>query len=143
MSSIFVNNLGKKYKRFPNHWARFGELITGGLYRCHKEQWALKGISFTVRPGEAVGIIGQNGSGKSTLLKILAGTTLQSEGSYEISGRIAALRRPIHRNYHKCKPGQPHRGPAPPSTVVSQFYSGGADFPRGRSLIVLCCGRCG
>ncbi|RJQ27166.1 ABC transporter ATP-binding protein [Candidatus Parcubacteria bacterium] len=91
MSAISVNHLGKKYKRFPNHWARFGELVTGGLYRRHQERWALRGISFQVRPDEAIGIIGQNGSGKSTLLKILTGTTLQTEGTYHLSGRIAAL----------------------------------------------------
>ncbi len=91
MSKISVHNLGKKYKRFPNQWSRFGELITGGLYYAHTERWALKDISFSVKPGEAVGIIGQNGSGKSTLLKILTGTTLQTKGSYQLSGRIAAL----------------------------------------------------
>jgi len=91
VSTISVENLGKKYKRFPSHWARFGELISGGLYNGHSERWALRDISFTVAPGEAVGIIGQNGSGKSTLLKILTGTTLQTEGSYLLSGRIAAL----------------------------------------------------
>ena len=91
MSIIFVENIGKKYKRFPSHWARFAELVSGGLYQGHTERWALKDVSFEVAPGEAVGIIGQNGSGKSTLLKILTGTTLQTEGSYQLSGRIAAL----------------------------------------------------
>jgi len=91
MEEILVNNIGKKYKRFPNHWARLAEYFTGGHYCGHKAQWALKGVSFHVHPGEALGIIGQNGAGKSTLLKILTGTTLATEGTIKIDGRVAAL----------------------------------------------------
>ncbi len=57
----------------------------------HEDRWALRGVSFEIEPGEAVGIIGQNGAGKSTLLKILTGTTQPSEGAMEIKGRVAAL----------------------------------------------------
>ena len=52
---------------------------------------ALKGISLTVQPGEAVGLIGSNGSGKSTLLKVLAGILRPSSGTVEVNGRLAAL----------------------------------------------------
>jgi len=88
---IVVNNLGKKYKRYPNHWARLAEWLTRSCYLAHEDHWALRGISFEVLAGEAVGIIGQNGAGKSTLLKILTSTTQPNEGTFQITGRVAAL----------------------------------------------------
>ncbi|MGI8671301.1 MAG: ABC transporter ATP-binding protein [Luteitalea sp.] len=53
--------------------------------------WAIRDVSFTVRPGESVGIIGANGSGKSTLLHLLCATLLPSEGRVQVRGRIGAL----------------------------------------------------
>ena len=52
---------------------------------------ALTGVEFTVRRGEAMGIVGANGSGKSTLLQILAGTTLPTEGTMRVRGRVLPL----------------------------------------------------
>jgi len=53
--------------------------------------WALKDVSFEVKPGEVVGIIGRNGAGKTTLLKILSRITKPTEGCAEIHGRVGSL----------------------------------------------------
>ncbi|MDH2066377.1 ABC transporter ATP-binding protein [Pantoea sp. GD03673] len=57
----------------------------------YREFWALNGVTFEVKKGETVGLIGKNGSGKSTLLQIICGTLTATEGSVETKGRIAAL----------------------------------------------------
>lgn len=59
--------------------------------RYYREFWALKDVSFEVRKGETVGIIGRNGSGKSTLLQMICGTLHPTSGSITTQGRIAAL----------------------------------------------------
>jgi lipopolysaccharide transport system ATP-binding protein len=56
-----------------------------------KEFWALKDVSFQVRRGEAIGLVGKNGSGKSTLLRVIAGLIKPDTGSVEVKGRVAPL----------------------------------------------------
>jgi len=88
---IVVNKLGKKYKWYPNRWARLGEWLSLGKYQRHQATWVFRDLSFSVNRGESLGVIGVNGAGKSTLLKLLTRTSAPSEGSIEINGRVAAL----------------------------------------------------
>lgn len=88
---ITVRDVGKSYRRYVRPWHRLGEWLSGGRVVWHEVFRALDGITFTVAPGESVGIIGLNGAGKSTLLKILTGTTQPTEGEVRIEGRTAAL----------------------------------------------------
>ena len=91
MGTISVTNLGKAYKQYPNRWSRLVEWLSPGHTPRHILKWVLQEVSFTVKPGEAVGIIGINGAGKSTLLKMITGTTQPTIGSVHITGRVAAL----------------------------------------------------
>jgi len=90
MSVIQVNSIGKHYKRYPNRWSRLAEWL-GSKNSRHEKHWVLRDVSFDVRAGESIGIIGHNGAGKSTLLKLITGTTQPSTGSATVTGRVAAL----------------------------------------------------
>jgi lipopolysaccharide transport system ATP-binding protein len=90
-AAITVNNLGKAYKQYTTRWARLAEWVLPGKKVRHTLKWVLQGITFTVLPGEAVGIVGINGAGKSTLLKMITGTTQPTTGRININGRVAAL----------------------------------------------------
>lgn len=89
--SITVQNLGKAYKVYPSRFDRLREWLTPFSKPRHALKWVLQDISFTVDPGQAVGIVGVNGAGKSTLLKMLTGTTQPTTGSVQIKGTVAAL----------------------------------------------------
>ncbi len=85
-----VTDLGKAFRSYRSEWRRVFSWF-GLPIRPLAEQWVLRHITFTVNPGEAVGIVGQNGAGKSTLLKLITGTLKPSEGSVKIYGRVAAI----------------------------------------------------
>lgn len=89
--AISVENVGKCYKIYRDPKDRLKQAFARGGKKYFKEFWALKGVSFEVKKGETVGIIGKNGSGKSTLLQIIAGTLTATEGFVNVKGRIAAL----------------------------------------------------
>lgn len=90
--AIKVDNVSKLYKLYDKPSDRFKEAL--GLSRgkkLYKEHYALHDLSFDVKKGECVGIIGTNGAGKSTILKIITGVLNPTEGSVNIDGRISAL----------------------------------------------------
>lgn len=89
--AIKVSNLSKEYFLYDKNIDQLKEIMTFGRKTYHKVHKALDNISFEVKKGEHIGIIGTNGSGKSTLLKILTGVVTQTEGTVEINGRISAL----------------------------------------------------
>lgn len=91
MGSIVVSNVGKSYKKYSSRWGRLAEWFIPGVGKKHDLKWVIHDISFTINPGEAVGIIGINGAGKSTLLKMITGTTIPSKGIINLKGRVAAL----------------------------------------------------
>src|ERR1700730_3645586 len=70
-------------------WRRFRRL--SGVAQEQDMIWAIRDVSFEVKPGEVVGVIGKNGAGKSTLLKILSQITEPTEGRVTLNGRIASL----------------------------------------------------
>ena len=103
--AVRVRGLGKRYlvpQRHenselagvaePDRRTRLKEFFPGLLGASGKDYfWALRDVSFDVRPGEVYGIVGENGSGKSTLLKILSGVTPPSEGEAVLRGRVGSL----------------------------------------------------
>ncbi len=104
---IRVEGLGKKYRiRHQSSGEEYRTLreaianraralftgrATGGKGSGEEDFWALRDVSFEVRRGEILGIIGRNGAGKSTLLKILSGITEPTEGRVVLDGRVASL----------------------------------------------------
>lgn len=107
--AIKVENLGKCYQIYEQPNDRLKQFIVPRLCRAlpplkhffstrngqfpmyYKEFWALQDVSFAVKKGETVGIIGRNGSGKSTLLQMICGTLNPTGGNIEANGRVAAL----------------------------------------------------
>jgi len=88
---INVINVSKNYRLYKNPKDRLKEALNISKKSYHDVFFANKNISFSIKKGEVVGIIGTNGSGKSTLLKIIAGVLKPSDGTVEIKGRISAM----------------------------------------------------
>lgn len=89
--AIKVDNVSKMYKLYDKPIDRLKESLGFSRKKRYKEHYALNGVSFDVKKGETVGIIGTNGSGKSTMLKIITGVLNPTGGSVTIDGRISAL----------------------------------------------------
>jgi lipopolysaccharide transport system ATP-binding protein len=97
--AIRVSNLSKCYQIYDKPQNRLKQSIYTRLQRLlgrqptqyYREFWALKDVSFEIKKGETVGIIGRNGSGKSTLLQMICGTLNPTQGNIQTTGRIAAL----------------------------------------------------
>lgn len=97
--AIRVENLSKCYQIYDRPQDRLRQsiiprlqrLVGGAPTQYFREFWALRDVSFDVKQGETVGIIGRNGSGKSTLLQMICGTLTPTSGTIQTNGRIAAL----------------------------------------------------
>ena len=93
MESIAINvdNVSKIYRFYNKPSDRLKEALGFSKKKLYQEHYALNNVSFEVRKGETVGIIGTNGSGKSTILKIITGVLNPTQGNVSIQGRISAL----------------------------------------------------
>jgi lipopolysaccharide transport system ATP-binding protein len=97
---ISLQNVSKMYPLYATPQARLRQSLWHTLPKFlrghrtpqfYREFWALRNVSFEVKKGESVGIIGRNGSGKSTLLQIIAGILTPTVGQAQVHGRVAAL----------------------------------------------------
>ncbi len=91
MIAIKVENLTKKYKLYKKPQDRLKESLSPFKKVYHKDFYALSRVSFEIKKGETVGIIGRNGSGKSTLLKIITGVLTPTTGNVNSLGKISAI----------------------------------------------------
>ena len=89
--AISVNNIRKSYEVFDKPWTRMWSAFGVTQKKADQEIKAVDGVSFEVKRGEAVAIIGRNGSGKSTLLEMLTGTLSPTAGEVIVNGRVSAL----------------------------------------------------
>ncbi|HWM16202.1 MAG TPA: ABC transporter ATP-binding protein [Microbacterium sp.] len=90
--AIEVRDLGVRFRRNRRGRRNFKDLFAGSSRRSRPgEFWALRNVSFDVRPGESIGVVGRNGQGKSTLLKLVAGVLLADEGTVIVHGGVAPL----------------------------------------------------
>ena len=88
---IEARNLAKTYRLYGSPYGRLLERMPWNKRPRHTEVRALQDITFDVKPGECVGLVGTNGAGKSTLLKVLSGTTYPTAGTYAVRGRVTSL----------------------------------------------------
>jgi len=95
MSSIQINNLSIKFRlyhdRSPSLKDAFANIFKASNSSAFTDFWAVKDISFNVRAGDRLGIVGHNGAGKSTLLKALCRVYESSHGSIKVDGSVAPL----------------------------------------------------
>jgi ABC-type polysaccharide/polyol phosphate transport system ATPase subunit len=90
-TAINVQHVSKKFRLFSSPKERLIEALHPFRKRYHHEFWALRDVSFEVRRGEVVGILGKNGSGKSTLLQVICTVMQATSGEVSVNGSISAL----------------------------------------------------
>ena len=91
MNSIIVNHVGKSFKVYKDKGHSLKERALFWQRNKYDRRVVLDDINFTVRKGEAVGLIGTNGSGKSTMLKLLSRIMFPNTGRISMKGRVASL----------------------------------------------------
>ena len=90
--AIEVTGIGVRFRRNRGARRSFKDLFSGRTRRRRPDDfWALRDVSFTVAPGEAIGVVGRNGQGKSTLLKLVAQVMIPDEGRVRVQGGVAPL----------------------------------------------------
>ncbi|KRB36265.1 ABC transporter ATP-binding protein [Microbacterium sp. Root180] len=90
--AIEVRDLGVRFRRNRRGRRSIKDLFADSSRRSKPgEFWPLRDVTFDVRPGESIGVVGRNGQGKSTLLKLVAGVLIQDEGTVEVNGGVAPL----------------------------------------------------
>ncbi|MEY8421177.1 ABC transporter ATP-binding protein [Lachnospiraceae bacterium 38-14] len=90
-NAIEVKNVKKRFKVYLDKGNSMKEKILFRSRNRYEDRWVLKGVSFNVKKGEAVGLIGKNGCGKSTTLKMLTRIMYPTEGKIELTGRVSSL----------------------------------------------------
>lgn len=88
---LTVAALSKRYELYARPVDRLLQTMFRGRRQFFREFWALRDVSFSLAPGQVLGVVGRNGSGKSTLLQLVAGTLAPTAGEVAIEGRVAAL----------------------------------------------------
>lgn len=95
MVAMRFANVSKRFVMSHDRARSFQELVLRSFHRggrsARETLWALRGVSFEIEQGEAVGIIGRNGSGKSTCLKLMTRILTPTDGSVNVQGRVAGL----------------------------------------------------
>lgn len=90
-AAVRAENISKVYKLYDRSIDRLKESMHPFRKTYHHDFYALRDVSFEIRKGETLGIVGKNGSGKSTLLKIIAGVLTPNHGRLEVCGNVSAL----------------------------------------------------
>jgi lipopolysaccharide transport system ATP-binding protein len=88
---IRCDGVGKAFQLYTHRNDQLKQILFGRWKRFYHQHWALRDISFEVRRGEKIGIIGRNGAGKTTLLQIICGITEPSHGKVQVDGSIAPI----------------------------------------------------
>ncbi len=90
-NAIEAINVKKRFKVYLDKGSSMKEKLLFRSRNRHEDRWVLKGVSFEVKKGEAIGLIGKNGCGKSTTLKMLTRIMYPTSGTIELKGRVSSL----------------------------------------------------
>jgi lipopolysaccharide transport system ATP-binding protein len=88
---ISCDRVGKAFQLYMRRNDQLKQAIFGHWKQFYHQHWVLRDISFKVRRGETIGIVGRNGVGKTTLLQIICGITLPTLGRVQVNGRVAPI----------------------------------------------------